>query len=165
MAGRPTALITGVTSGIGLALAQRLALRHELVLCGRREPRACPADMPDEATYVQADLADPERAVDTIKQALVSASMTGLDRLVVNAGVGYYRPAGAETAELIRETVDVNLLAPMLIARRLAPRLEAARGKLVLIGSVAHRGSVNMPAYAATKAGLAGFARSLYAEW
>ncbi len=165
MTRRPTALITGATSGIGLALAQRLESAHDLVLCGRRERRDCPSDMPQDAVYVQADLRDPEGAVDAVEAALAAAEIDALDRLIVNAGIGYYRSAGSETDALIRETMDVNLVAPVLLARRLTPQLEKARGKLVLIGSVAHRGSANMPAYAASKAGLAGLARSLESEW
>ena len=165
MARRPTALLTGATSGIGLALTRRLSPTHDLVLCGRRERQACPLEMPGDAIYVQADLREPQAAVDAIETALATVDGAALDRLIVNAGIGYYRPAVAETDVLIRETMDVNLVAPVLLARRLAPQIEKARGKLVLIGSVAHRGSANMPAYAASKAGLAGLARSLESEW
>lgn len=165
MAGRPTALITGASAGIGLALAQRLASSHNLVLCGRRDRQACPPELPGDARYVQADLSNPQAAVNAIEAALKTFEITAIDKLIVNAGVGYYRPAGAETTDLIRETLDVNLVAPVLLARRLAPQLEEARGKLVLIGSVAHRGSANMPVYAASKAGLAGLGRSLDSEW
>ncbi len=162
MVGRPTALITGASSGIGLALSKRLADRFDLVLGGRR---VRPFDLPENARYVQADLLNPASAVGQIDRALREAGVDRLDRLIVNAGIGYYRSADAESPEVIRNTLDLNLYAPILLARHFAPLLEGARGKLVLIGSVAHRGSANMPSYAASKAGLAGFARSLDAEW
>ena len=104
-------------------------------------------------------------AAGAFERALPEAGIDALDRLVINAGTGVYGGAETETAAAIRQTLDVNLAAPILLARRLAPYLEAARGKLVLIGSVAHRGSANMPSYAASKAGLSGLARSLDAEW
>ena len=88
-----------------------------------------------------------------------------LDRLIINAGTGYYQPADSEDAGIIRNTLDVNLAAPVLLAHRFCSQLEAAGGKVVFIGSVAHRGSANMPSYAASKAGLAGLARSLESEW
>jgi len=162
---RPNAVITGATSGIGLALAHRMADAHSLVLSGRRSPEACVDLLPAGALYVTADLADPKAAADAFEQALSANGIERLDRLVINAATGVYGAAETETAAAIRETLDVNLAAPILLARRLAPHLEAARGKLVLIGSVAHRGSAKMPSYAASKAGLAGLARSLNAEW
>jgi NAD(P)-dependent dehydrogenase (short-subunit alcohol dehydrogenase family) len=165
MDARPTVLITGATSGIGLALANRMSGEYRLVLCGRRPIDDCADDLPEGATYIQADLENPPGAVDAIETALRSHGIETLDRLIVNAGTGYYRAAEAESAAIIRGTLDVNLFAPVLLARRLAPLLEAVQGKLVLIGSVAHRGSANMPAYAASKAGLAGLARSLGSEW
>lgn len=161
MTRRQTVLITGASTGIGLALSRRLGQRFDLLATGRRER---PDALPETARYVRADLRDPQ-AVERIEQAVRDAAVTQLDRLIVNAATGFYRPVDEETPEQVRATMDINLVAPILLARRLAPLLEAARGKLVLIGSVAHRGSANMPAYAASKAGLAGLARSLEAEW
>ncbi|WP_419909836.1 SDR family NAD(P)-dependent oxidoreductase [Hoeflea sp.] len=161
MTALPTALITGATSGIGLALARRLAATHRLVLSGRREPQK----LPDKASYVGADLSEPGKAADVVHMALREAGITKLSKLVLNAGTGTYAAADAEDAGTIRHTLDVNLVASVLMAHRLAPLLEAGSGKLVLIGSVAHRGSGNMPSYAASKAGLSGLARSLRSEW
>ncbi len=165
MGSGPAILITGASAGIGLALANRLAGENRLVLSGRRSREECGDALPEGALYVQADLADPKRAVDAIEAALRTERIETVHRLVVNAGTGYYGPPDSEDAEKIRRTLDVNLTAPVLLARRMARRLEKAGGKIVLIGSVAHRGSPNMPAYAASKAGLAGLARSLASEW
>lgn len=162
---RPIVLITGATAGIGLALARRMAKDHRLVLCGRRGARECADNLPDGALYIQADFETPNDAVDAIDDALHEARIDALHRVIVNAGTGYYGSVDTERAATIRRTLDVNFAAPVLLARRMAPFLEKARGKLVLIGSVAHRGAANMPSYAASKAGLAGLARSLASEW
>lgn len=162
---RPIVLITGATGGIGLALARGLAGQYRLVLCGRRAASQCVDMLPDGAIYVQADFNTPKDAVDAIEAALREARIKALDRVVINAGTGYYGSVASEQADAIRTTLDVNLAAPILLAKRLAPHLQAAQGKLVLIGSVAHRGAANMPSYAASKAGLTGFARSLESEW
>lgn len=162
---RPTVLITGGTSGIGLALARRMAGDYRLILTGRRDRSALPENLPQGALYVKADLSDPGAAVDTIEAAFKSADHRSLDRLIVNAGTGYYAPVDREDAGMIRSTMDVNLVASVLLAHRFAPYLEIAGGTVVFIGSVAHRGAANMPSYAASKAGLAGLARSLRSEW
>jgi NAD(P)-dependent dehydrogenase (short-subunit alcohol dehydrogenase family) len=63
------------------------------------------------------------------------------------------------------KTLDVNLAAVMLQAQALYPLLKKSSGTLTLIGSVAHKGSASIPAYAASKAGLHGLARALRSEW
>ena len=163
MADQPTVLLTGASSGIGLALARRLVGDCQLILSGRRSAADLEGQLPAGVPYVQADFTDATAAVDRIEQAV--ADLPSLDRLIVNAGTGYYRRVDQEDAGSIRDTLDVNLLAPVLLAHRLAPRLLAASGSVVFVGSVAHRGSANMPSYAASKAGLAGLARSLASEW
>ncbi|MEX3007133.1 SDR family NAD(P)-dependent oxidoreductase [Hoeflea sp. TYP-13] len=162
---RPTALITGATSGIGLALARILSIEYSLVLTGRREASECADELPPGAQYVKADFSDPQAAVAEIEAAMRTAGLSRLDRLIINAGTGYYAPVDREDSAMIRETLDVNLAAPVLLTRHMVPFLEAAGGKVVFIGTVAHRGSPNMPAYSASKAGLAGLARSLRSEW
>ena len=134
-----------------------------MVLCGRRSADELQDQLPAGAQYVQADFSNPKAAVDQIEKAV--GDHPSLDRLIVNAGTGYYRRVALEDAATIRQTLDVNLLAPVLLARRFAPQLEAAAGSVVFVGSVARRGSANMPSYAASKAGLAGLARSLASEW
>ncbi len=162
---RPTALITGATSGIGLALVQRMSDDQRLILTGRRDPSVLPEKLPQGAQYIKADLSVPGVGVDTIEAAFKAADHKSLDRLIVNAGTGFYAPVEREDAGMIRSTLDVNLGASVILACRFAPYLEAVGGTVVFIGSVAHRGAANMPSYAASKAGLAGLARSLGSEW
>ncbi|MCY6382264.1 SDR family NAD(P)-dependent oxidoreductase [Hoeflea prorocentri] len=165
MDARPTAIITGATGGIGQALAHRMQSDFRLFVTGRKAAEECRADLPPDASYIRSDLSQPAKAADTIAAALEEAGVKAVTRLVLNAGTGIYASVFDEDGETIRNTLDVNLMAPVLLIHRLAPFLEAGDGKLVLIGSVAHRGSPNMPSYAASKAGLSGLARSLRSEW
>ncbi len=158
-------LITGATSGIGNALTKRIAHDNDVLVTGSRSAELVSPDLPAGVRYVQADQTRPEEAVDLIDGALESSGWSGLDLAVLNAGIGFACEPHAETPDTIHQTLDVNLMASMLLARSLSGRLEAAGGKLVLIGSVAHRGASGFATYAASKAGLHGFARALREEW
>jgi len=165
MAGRRRIVITGGTSGIGLELVRRLAPRHDILVAGRRaEVDALPV-LPAGVRYVCAPLTDPEGATLTIAEALLRAGWVKLDNLVLNAGTGFAVADGIETPQQVRQTLAVNLTSSVLLARALFPWLEKAGGTLSFVGSVAHRGQGLFPAYAASKAGLDGFARALRAEW
>lgn len=166
MAGhRRTILITGGTSGIGLELVRRLAPRHDVLVAGRRSDDDAWSVLPDAARYVQAPLTDPETATQTIADALLRAGWVRLDNAILNAGVGFVVDDGVETAEQVRDTLRVNLTSSILLTRALYPWLQKAGGTLTLVGSVAHKGQGLFPTYAASKAGLHGFARALQAEW
>lgn len=158
-------LITGATSGIGLALARRLIDRHDVLVVARKPMAEAQAILPEGCAYVQADFAEPAAAVQTIANHLLKTGWTRLDNVVVNAGVGFVTNDGCDTATLLRQTLDINLTSSVLLARALYPWLQKAAGTLTLVGSVAHKGQAMFPAYAASKAGLHGFARALRCEW
>jgi 3-oxoacyl-[acyl-carrier protein] reductase len=160
---RKRILITGATDGIGLALAERLAPRHDLLLTGRR---AVSADaLPQGAHYVVADQADPQNAARNSVAAIRDAGWTGLDHAVLNAGTGFQAENGVDSIAHLRATLDVNLAANIALAHALHPFLAACNGTLSFVGSVAHKGSALFPAYAASKGGLHAFARALRSEW
>lgn len=161
----PTTLLTGATSGIGAALARRLGARGDrLVLVGRTDPRALDVPHPAGALAVQADLAAPD-GVARIEAALDEAGITQLDRVVHSAGVGWYTDPAAATPARIRQTLRVNLEAPIALTHALLPRVETARGTLVFVSSVlADLPAPDLASYAASKAALDGFARALRVE-
>lgn len=158
-------LITGGTDGIGLALAHRFSERHDVMVTGRREPSDLDDVLPQDVLYAMADQREPDKAAQAIAQALLKAGWTKLDNVILNAATGYALSAMEETAAHIRETLDVNLLAAILQARTLHPWLKKAGGTLTIVGSVAHKGMPGFASYAASKAGLHGFARALREEW
>lgn len=157
------ALVTGATAGIGLALAGRLASDARLLLTGSGiEPGP---GLPPGSTYVCADQRHPEAATEAILRAIAGLGWQELDLAVLNAGVGFAGDPAGESAATIRETLDTNAVTPILLARALFPLLCRAAGRLVLIGSGAYRGNERFASYAASKAALNGFGRSLAEEW
>ncbi len=157
-------LITGASAGIGLSLARKISLSGaEVLACGRRPQGELPADFPDVA-YRSIDFAGPGAAGEVVS-AVEALDWDTLDILILNAGTGRYAPIDADEAASIADTVRVNLAAPVAMAHALSGRLLAAHGRLVLVGSVARGGSRGFPVYAATKAAVNGFARSLRSEW
>ena len=157
-------VLTGASSGIGLALARHLAAGGASILAtGARAEIDLPSGFPDIG-YVSVDLTRADCA-DRLIQAVAARSWTGIDLMILNAGVGRQAPVEEESPGTIGRTVAVNLAAPILIARRFAPMLSESRGRLILIGSTAHRGAAAYPVYAASKAALTGLARSLRSEW
>lgn len=158
-------LLTGATSGIGFELAHKLNFTDDLILVGRKPKSEVLNLLPSNISYIQTDLSDAQQAVNDIEEALSIDGIMGLDQVIHCAGIGYYVDPADETLMQVSNNISVNLLFPILLTRQLAARMEAVSGKLILIGSVAHKGSPKMAGYAASKAGLAGFARSLEAEW
>ena len=157
-------LVTGASAGIGLCLTRKLsAAGGEILGVGRRPANQLPDDFPP-VTYNAADLSE-AAAARRIVEAVDRLDWDTLDYLVLNAGTGRYCAVESETAASIAETVQVNLAAPLQLVHALSDRLLSARGKVVLVGSVAYKGSAGFPVYAASKAALNGFARSLRSEW
>ena len=160
-------LMTGGTSGIGLELIRRWADRHDIVTTGRSlsDDLAALLETRPGLTHAAADQANPMEAADRIDEAIAARGWDTLDHAVLNAGTGFACDPASENITRMLETLDTNLTTSMVLAHRLFPLLEKGRGTLTLIGSTAHRGAPAFASYAASKAGLNGFARSLREEW
>ena len=125
-------LLTGATGGIGHAIARALAGRGaHVVLTGRRAEILEPLANEIGGEALAADLSQR----DSIDALLAQAGE--IDILVANAGVPASGPVLDFTEEQIDRALDVNLRAPMLLARRLAPGMvERGRGHLVFVSSI-----------------------------
>jgi short-subunit dehydrogenase len=155
-----TALVTGATGGIGEAIARALAARGaRLLVSGRREAELARLAEDLGAQAVVSDLAVAED-VERLAAAGVDA---GVELLIANAAL----PASGTLSELsqaqIDRMLDVNLRAPIALARTLSVGMvERGRGHLVFVSSLS--GKTASPAssiYSATKFGLRGFAFGL----
>ncbi|WP_052847977.1 SDR family oxidoreductase [Streptomyces avicenniae] len=159
-----THVITGAGSGIGAAVARRLAERgDELWLWARDAGRAkeLAAQHPGARTLV-GNLAEPER----LSWALGHQSPPDrIDSLVHSAGVVELGPVGELTPAVWRATLATNLVAPAELTRLLLPQLRATRGHVVFVNSGAGlRANAQWGAYAASKHGLRALADALRAE-
>lgn len=147
------ALVTGGRSGIGQAIAQRLATEGARVLTAQRG-----ADAQFEG--IEADLADAAAPAAVVAEVVARAGR--LDVLVNNAGV--MQEARVEDMSLAdwERTIRVNLTAPFLLIKAALPHLRAARGAIVNIGSIEGLGAnPSHAAYCASKAGLHGLTRAV----
>ncbi|MDJ0973018.1 MAG: SDR family NAD(P)-dependent oxidoreductase [Planctomycetota bacterium] len=158
-------LLTGATDGIGLAMARRLEAEGAvLTLVGRRPLEALDEVLFTPTTYCRADLSLPD-AASRVVTFLEDQGRPPIDLLVHNAGVGWYGAAEAEDAARIRTTLDVNLWAPVALTHALLPHLAEPTATIVFVSSVlADLPAPEIACYAASKAALDGFARSLRVE-
>jgi NADP-dependent 3-hydroxy acid dehydrogenase YdfG len=152
-----TAIVTGASSGIGFAIARALTgagARVAMLARGAERLRARATDIGSLALPLQCDVGDAvavQRAAGEARAAFGSAP----DILVSNAGLFPLARVEETSIESFARTLDVNLLAPFVLARTFLGDLRArGRGHLVTIGSIADR--VVFPensAYAASKFG------------
>jgi NAD(P)-dependent dehydrogenase (short-subunit alcohol dehydrogenase family) len=158
-------LITGGTDGIGLRLARRYQdTGARVAVTGRRAPEE--VARLSGISYIRADQNTPDHAALAVLEGLAGLGWQHCDIAILNAGCGQMCDPLEESAKNLCQTLAVNLTATILIAHALAPMLGSANhGRLVLIGSTSHKGAKRFASYAATKAGLHGFARSLHEEW
>jgi NAD(P)-dependent dehydrogenase (short-subunit alcohol dehydrogenase family) len=170
---RRTLLLTGASRGIGHATVKRFsAAGWRVITCSRHPfPENCPWEMGPE-DHIQVDLADPEdtlSAINEIKQRLHGE----LHALVNNAGISPKGDNGARlgtintTYPVWMHIFHVNFFAPIMLARGLVDELEAAKGSVVNVTSIA--GSRVHPfagsAYATSKAALASLTREMAADF
>jgi NAD(P)-dependent dehydrogenase (short-subunit alcohol dehydrogenase family) len=159
-----SALVTGGSSGIGLAIAR--VLREEgfdLTLSARGVERLEQAAAELGAHAYPADVASEEACVELV--AAHVARFGGLDVLVNCAGVGVGRPLERAEARHLRLQFSVNLDAAVFATREAIPHLRRTRGLIVNVASVAGKvPSPGLALYGASKAALISLTQSLNAE-
>jgi NAD(P)-dependent dehydrogenase (short-subunit alcohol dehydrogenase family) len=163
-------IVTGASSGLGVAFAQALAeAGADVALGARRTDRLATTkrlveDTGRRAIAVATDISQPADC-----QALVDAAMQAFGRvdiLVNNAGVGTAVPGTRETPDQFRQVIDVNLNGSYWMAQACA-RVMQPGSSIINISSVLGLTTAALPqaAYSASKAGLLGLTRDLAQQW
>ncbi len=154
-----TAIVTGASRGIGLAIARALAREGvKLALISRSRQ---PADV--RGKFIECDLSESEKIPAAISRAL--KHLGKLDFLVNNAGIFLEKPVSEISFANWENILRVNLTAPFLLCRETLPHLAARKGRIVnIVSSAAMQGYLHQSAYSASKHGFLGFARSLAIE-
>jgi NAD(P)-dependent dehydrogenase (short-subunit alcohol dehydrogenase family) len=158
---RPVALVTGATSGIGAAIARRLAADGFAVVLHSRSSAEAGNSLAGElvnATYLQADLADEAARKTLVAQA--AAHWGRLDVLVNNAGISRVIPHAdldAATPAIWREIYDVNVVAPWQLITEAVQIMRRGGNSPCIVNIASHAGlrpkGASIP-YAVSKAGL-----------
>jgi 3-oxoacyl-[acyl-carrier protein] reductase len=161
------ALVTGASGGIGAEVARALhGAGAEVALSGTRAAplQALAGELGTRVHVVPADLSDPASVEQLAKDA--QAALGGLDILVNNAGITRDQLLLRLSDADWQAVLDVNLTAAMRLSRAaIRPMMKARWGRIVQITSVVGAtGNPGQTNYAAAKAGLVGFSKSLAAE-
>ena len=164
------AVVTGASSGLGVAFAQAFAEAGADVVLGARrvEKMAHTASLVEQAgrrVYTRkTDVADPEQCDQLVDAAM--AEFGRVDVLINNAGVGTAVPATRETPEEFRSVIDVNLNGAYWMAQACG-RVMQPGSAIVNIASVLGltTGALPQAAYSASKAGVMGLTRDLAQQW
>ncbi|MGH8599177.1 MAG: SDR family NAD(P)-dependent oxidoreductase [Burkholderiales bacterium] len=163
-------LVTGGSSGIGLALARAFLAKGAKVAISGRRPDALSKAVEElrhassSVCGIAADVATPAGRAATLKQAL--DALGGLDILVNNAGGVRAGRLENTSEDELRAMIDVNLVAPIMLTRAALPALRASGDAMVVnvASGIALIGAPFYATYAAAKAGLARFGEALRRE-
>ena len=171
---RQKILITGASSGLGAGMARSFAAKgRDLALCARRTDRLdeLKAELSQQhpgikIAVAQLDVNDHEQVPKVFGE--LSDELGGIDRIIVNAGIGKGAKLGSGKLWANKATIETNLVAALVqIETALEMFHKSGSGHLVLISSVL--GNKGVPgvkaAYAASKAGVSSLGESLRAEY
>jgi 3-oxoacyl-[acyl-carrier protein] reductase len=154
-------LITGASRGLGLAIAKKLFADYSLILHASK-PESFTTEIPN-SEILCADLSDTNQVNDFCKKLKKHGDLYGV---INNAGITYDKPINFQPEKEIEAMINVNLKAPILICKT-AMKIFGLnqRGIIINISSVVgETGNAFQSVYAATKAGLVAFSRSLAQE-
>lgn len=164
------AVVTGASSGIGLAIARRCAGEGMSVVLGaRRADRLTAAVDAIRAAGGRAEPVVMDVTSEDGVERLVGRACDAFGRpdvMVCNAGFGYYGTVEQTPPDVMQRMMDVNFIGTYLATRAVLPIFRSrGTGHLVIVSSiVGRRGIAQMSGYSATKAAQVGFAESLRAE-
>jgi NAD(P)-dependent dehydrogenase (short-subunit alcohol dehydrogenase family) len=160
-----TALVTGASTGIGLATARRFVAEGARVyITGRREAEldAAAQALGQNAIPIRSDISDP-KDLDRLFE-LVAGGGNGLDVVFANAGGGELATLDDITPESFDRTFGINVKGTVFTVQKALPVLNAGATIVVTGSTSAHRGIPGFGAYSASKAALRQFVRVWAAE-
>lgn len=163
------AVVTGASSGLGAGLARGLAsVGARVAVVARRYDRLAALAEEIGGAAIECDLLDLEQVGQVIPRI---ADQLGGPEILVNAAGNIFssEPAERESLEEIRQTLDLNLVAPFLLSQAIVPHMiGVGRGSIVNVSSIGGRvGVPGIPqaSYAASKMGLSGLTTELAVQW
>jgi NAD(P)-dependent dehydrogenase (short-subunit alcohol dehydrogenase family) len=157
-----TAIVTGASRGLGLALARELAARDWRLVIDARDLPGVPAGLPDHVIAVAGDVGDPLH-----RRALVEAAGGRIDLLVNNAsalGPSPLPPLAEYPLEALDEVYRVNALAPLALVQLALPLMPAGGRILNVTSDAAVEAYDGWGGYGSSKAALEQLTRVLAAE-
>jgi 2-deoxy-D-gluconate 3-dehydrogenase len=164
------ALVTGYTRGIGRAIALALAEAGAYIIGVSRSGLSAQMDQQVRAlgrnfNAYDCDFGDRKALYAVIKQ--VQADFPTIDILVNNAGTILRQPAVEYPDEYWDKLMEVNLNAQFILSREIGKRMvERGQGKIIFTASLlSFQGGILVPAYSASKGGVAQLAKALANEW
>jgi NAD(P)-dependent dehydrogenase (short-subunit alcohol dehydrogenase family) len=165
------AIVTGASSGLGVAFAVGLAdAGADIAICARRvekleQTKAQVLERGRRCVAVQADVSNPDDCNRVVAETV--EQLGKVDVLINNAGIGTAVPATRETPDEFRRVIDINLNGSYFMAQACGRAMRDGGGSIVNIGSVIGSTSAFLPqaAYAASKAAIIGLTRDLAQQW
>ena len=164
------AIVTGASSGLGVAFAVGLAdAGADIAICARRverleQTKAQVLEGGRRCVAVQADVSNPDDCNRVVAETV--DQLGKVDVLINNAGIGTAVPATRETPDEFRRVIDINLNGSYFMAQACGRAMRDG-GSIVNIGSVIGSTSAFLPqaAYASSKAAIIGLTRDLAQQW
>ncbi|MET7946444.1 SDR family NAD(P)-dependent oxidoreductase [Micromonospora sp. NPDC005324] len=166
-----TAVVTGARRGIGLAMAEALALAGADIVGVSAQLEAEGSEVERRVraagrrfTALRADLGD-RAAVHRLARDIVA--LGPVDILVNNGGTIARTPAAEHPDEMWDHVIEVNLSSQFILSREIGRTMvERGRGKIIFTASLlSFQGGITVPGYAASKSGIAGLTKALANEW
>ncbi len=164
------AIVTGASSGLGVAFAVGLAdAGADIAICARRvekleQTKAQVLEAGRRCVAVQADVSNPDDCNRVVAETV--DQLGKVDVLINNAGIGTAVPATRETPDEFRRVIDINLNGSYFMAQACGRAMRDG-SSIVNIGSVIGSTSAFLPqaAYASSKAAIIGLTRDLAQQW
>jgi len=151
----PTALVTGASTGIGRACVERLAARGWRVFASVRkaaDAQSLADTIGERVTPLLFDVTDIPAIQAAGARVVAACGEGGLDGVVNNAGIAVAGPLEFLPPVELRHQLDVNVVGQVAVTQAVLPALRKARGRIILIGSIAGRSALPFTgAYSASK--------------